>query len=246
MTTDPRPCTVYGDHETVTALQDQAATLAGRLGLQPVAWFDDPTGLRGMRDPSYASGLVAALANCAAGAMPLLVPFPGDAPGEQHVRLVAHWLDRHGLQLFHGQREYLWSLATDEVDFAIRRLLDASTDLASAVAVAAQAPDFEHLAYQLIRGQRRSGTAMESARGVAARCRANGDLVPAEPDGHQPWHERLRSVHAYAHWLARHTSQQLVADALNELGVRTRAGRLWTQPAISRLLHDQVRARRSA
>jgi hypothetical protein len=198
-----------------------------------------------MRDPSYASGLVAALAQCAAGAMPLLVPFPGDAPGEQHVRLVAHWLDRHGLQLFHGQREYLWSLATDEVDFAIRRLLDASTDLASAVAVAAQAPDFEQLAYQLVRGQRHSG-ALESCRDVAARCRADGDLVPAEPDGHQPWQERQRAVQAYARWLASHTSQQLVADALNELGVGTRAGRPWTQPAVSRLLHDQVRARRSA
>jgi hypothetical protein len=245
MTTDLMPCTLYGDHETCTDLRTDATALAAHSGLDPIAWFHDPTGLRGLPGPSHAPGLANALAHCAATGTPLFIPYSPDAPGEQMMRLVAHWLDRHGLQLFVGHLEYIWSRPTDEIDFAMRRQLDASSDLALAVAVAGNMPDLDRLAGDLLHGPT-SVHSVEAARAIAAECEASGESVPPEPVARAPWPVRQSAVHGYASWLTSRGSQQFTADVLNELGVRTRSGRTWTQSAVSRLLQPSTPANRRA
>jgi hypothetical protein len=245
MKTDPLPCTVYGDLQTCADLRVEAGAIAARSGLQPIAWHADPTGLRGIPGPASAVGLAEALAHCAATGTPLLIPYAADAPGEQALRLIAQWLDRHGLQLFVGQCEYVWSRPTDELDFAMRRQLDAASDLALAVAVAGGMPDLDHLVAELLRGSP-SGSALAEARRIARRCQAAGDRVPAEPAPSEPWPARQAASVAYARWLSAHRSQAFAADVLNELGVRTRSGRQWSRPAISRLINPRAAKSRSA
>lgn len=235
MSTALTPCTVYGDHGTCTQLRADAASIAAYAQLQPIAWYHDPTGLRGVTAPADARGLTEALAHCTGTGTPLHIPYAADCPGEQTVRLVAHWLDRHSLQLFIGTREHVWSRPADELDFAIRRLLDASADLTLAVAVAGHRPDLDRLASDLL-GDEHTGAALAEARAIAARCAAADHPAPPEPRPGDPWVLRLEATLAYAVWLSGHRSQAFVAESLNALGVRTRSGRTWSRSGISRLI----------
>jgi len=241
MTTDLLPCTVYGDHETCNELRTGATAIASHANLEPIAWYADATGLRGLPGPASAAGLADALAHCAATGTPLVIPYTADAPGEQPLRLVAHWLDRRGLQLFTGAREYVWSRPNDELDFAMRRQLDAAADLALAVAVAVNMPDLDRLASELLQGPQPSHAAPEALR-IGAACAVRGDDVPARPDPASPWKARHSAAQRYARWLSGHGTQHFVADVLNELGIRTRSGRMWTRSAVSRLISTRTDA----
>jgi hypothetical protein len=244
--TDPLPCTVYGDLQTCADLRAEVGTIAARSGLQPIAWHADPAGLRGMPGPASAAGLAEALAHCAATGTALLIPYAADAPGEQALRLIAQWLDRHGLQLFVGHYEYVWSRPTDELDSAMRRQLDAASDLALAVAVSGGMADLDNLVAELLLRGSPPEPALAEARRIARRCDTAGDSVPAEPAPAEPWPARQAATVAYARWLPAHRSQAFLADVLNELGVRTRSGRQWSRPAISRLINPRVAKSRSA
>lgn len=240
MTADTEPCVVYGDFETCHELRADAIRAAAQCGLAPAAWFHDPTGLRGMVGPQHAPGLAEALAACAETGAVLLVPYAADMPGEQNTRIVAHWLERHGLRLFVGGREHLWSRPTDELDFAMRRQLDAAADLQLAVAIAGKIPNLDQLVSELLSSEG-CRTHVDEARQLAATA---GRHVPPEPAPSAPWHQRQQQVVNYAHWLSGHRSQAFIANVLNELGVRSRTGRAWSQPAVSRLLQNARDGRR--
>jgi hypothetical protein len=239
------PCAVYGDRATCIELRTSASEIAEGARLHPVAWYFDSTGPRGLPGPAGAPGLTGALAHCAATGSALLIPYAADLPGEQALRLVAHWLTQRGLRLFVGQMEYVWTRPDDELDLAMRRQLDAASDLAVAVALRGSMPDLDQLAMDLLRGPQ-PGCAVDEARALAAEREALGEVVPTEPVPSDPWPMRQATARAYARWLSGFDSQAFVAEVLNELKVRTRNGRAWTQPSVSRLIRSIADGGRSA
>jgi hypothetical protein len=186
---------VYGDLETVTTHREQVETLSAQVDLEVVGWFHDPEGLRPIPEPSEAPGLGGALAECARAQVALHIPFPVDAPGEQRWRLIAHWLHTRGLRLLISGSEYVWDAPTDAVDFAVRRTLDAASDLAAAVVARGAMPALEDLLDELLGqsggedGRSATGMGPDGARakrpaseGVAqARTRRTTSTVSYEP-----------------------------------------------------------------
>lgn len=238
MNDDAKPCTVYGDEQTCTELRTEVRMIAASVGLFPAAWYQDPKGLRGAPSLAALPGLAAGLAHCAATGTPMLIAFEPDAPGEQRIRLIAHWLHLRGLRLCVGPCEVFWDRPTDELDFAIRAQLDAASDLAISVALAGALPDLDELAADLLRGPLEpAGRALlAEIRRVAEACSATGRPAPLEPDPRAGWQERERQVIAWAQWLNGWRSQRYIAAALNEVGALTRRGRPWTPQAVGRLL----------
>jgi hypothetical protein len=173
-----------------------------------------------------------------AGRLPLLIPFPVDLGGPVQLRQVGHWLSRHGLPLFVNQQMVPWDHPEDRLDHAVRAELDAAADLAAAVGGAGAIPDIDALAEEFFTTTDAGAEALDRARVLARRDAAAGLQVPAEPEPSAPWELRKEQVAVYAVWLNLHMSQHAVAATLNALRVRTRGGRRWTQPTVSRLLRE--------
>ena len=76
-----------------------------------MGWFHDPEGLRTIAEPSDASGLVGALAECVLTQAALHIPFPFDVPGAQRWLLIGHWLRTRGLRLLISGKVYVWDVA---------------------------------------------------------------------------------------------------------------------------------------
>jgi hypothetical protein len=141
---------VYGDLETVTTCKERVITRAAALNIDIVGWHHDLDGLKGIVQPGDAPGLVAALGKCLRTRSVLFVPFPQDAPGEQRWRLIAHWLHDHGLRFFLGSDEYHWGYPIDEVDQALREMLEAARNLDVAVIASGAVPALETLLTELL------------------------------------------------------------------------------------------------
>ncbi len=269
MEVQPRPkyAVIYGDSETLDNYRSQVEVLARRLRMKIKSWHSDGDGTRTVGTLDEAEGLVSALSDCLRHRAALIVPFAfDDMPGEQTSRLIGHWLYRHGLPLFLGPFRFQWERPTDEVDGALRRLLDVSHGLEAAVIARGAAPALEVLLDQITGKQecadplpdqqevtapphsaKRPGASATSMM-VLRICReidlAAGRQVPAEPDPTAPWTVRQPQIYAYAKWLQRHTSQAQIADALNSLGARPCRGGAWTPAMVSRLLRQAAPVRR--
>ncbi|MGY1751088.1 hypothetical protein [Modestobacter sp. SYSU DS0511] len=246
MTQTAHPAIAYGDRETVELHADAARDLARGAGLNITAWRSDPDGTGAFDQLADAPGLVAAVGDCLRTGAALFIPFPVDVPGEQALRLLAAVLHWHGLPLVLGRRPYLWDEVTDEVDFALRRLLDAAHQLDVAAAASACLPDLDDLLTELLGsgdGGAPARAPVDPALGLAERleaaARSRGTPVPRRPDSAAPWPAQEQQLREYAAWLSRRLPQREVAYVLNALGSRTRTGRAWTQPLISRLLRSR-------
>jgi hypothetical protein len=248
MTQTAYPAIAYGDRETVESHAVAARDLARSAGLDITMWRSDPDGAGAFDQLAEAPGLVAAVGDCIRTGAALFIPYGVDVPGEQALRLLAAVLRWHGLPLVVGRRPYMWDEVTDEVDFALRRLLDAAHQLDVAAAASACLPDLDALLAELLGAGDGADdpprTPVNPALGLAERleasARSRGVPVPCRPDAAAPWPTQEHQLREYAAWLSRRLPQREVALVLNALGSRTRTGRAWTQPLVSRLLRSRT------
>jgi hypothetical protein len=151
-THDPVEVIAYGDADTVVNHQSEVTERAENVGLLICGWYSDPEGLRDVEYPADAPGMVEALADCGRLNRSLLIPYLVDVPGENHWRLIGHWLHNRGLKVFLSGNEYCWCCASDPIDWALRRQLDAASDLAAAIVATGALPSIDQLLEEIVNG----------------------------------------------------------------------------------------------
>ncbi|MEB3983561.1 hypothetical protein OQ968_20120 [Mycobacterium sp. 663a-19] len=192
--------------------------------------------------------VMSALGRAIAGRMHIWVPFAGpDLGREQHWRRLSLVLQRHGLNLRVG-RELDPCPVTggySEIDFALRREVQAVDELDNAVLAALGA---ESLSREIELGLVAAGAgapAGAAARrvptgvGTDAGAYAERVVPPALPAPAAPWAQRQPVLKRYVRWLVHGCGVTQVATArvLNSAGQRTQKGHPWRPTTVSALLN---------
>lgn len=236
---------LLGDHDTA-AHRDDLAKDAATHGCAIADVFGFEVGEAGATDDlTQVDAVVAALGRAIAERIDIWVPFPGpDFLREQHIRRLSLVLQRHGLNL-RLIRELLPAPTTggmNEIDFALRREVQAVDDLDHAALAAEGA---ESLGREIELALAGSGARTSaSVRRVAAGGgvdRTETVLPPSLPVPTVPWAQRKPMLKRYARWLVYGcgVTQAATARVLNSTGQRTPTGRPWQPGTVSKLLNGQ-------
>lgn len=236
---------LLGDDDTVHHRDDLSAD-AARQGCTVADAFAFAMGEAASHDDlTEVEAIVSALGRAIAGRMDIWVPFPvPDLGREQHWRRVSLVLQRRGLNLRFGREldSCPASGGYSEIDFALRREVQAVDELDNAVLAAL--------------GVRSLGREIESAlvaagapavRRVRAGARVESGTkietvsAPMLPAPTTPWSQRQPMLKRYVRWLVHGCGVTQVATArvLNSTGQRTPKGRLWQPSTVSALLNGR-------
>lgn len=230
---------LLGDHDTVAGRAELGSDAAKRDCTIVDAFGFDEGEAAGADDLTEVDAVIAALGRAIAGRMEVWVPFPGpDFVREQHLRRLSLVLQRHGLNL--RLTRGLFAAPTDggmnEIDFALRREVQAVDDLDQAALAAEGA---KSLGREIELALVKSGGSASARRTTTDGGRANMHPVPpALPSPAVPWPERKRQLKRYAGWLVHGcgVTQAATARVLNSTGQRTPTGRQWKPGTVSKLL----------
>ncbi|ORW21289.1 hypothetical protein AWC18_10500 [Mycolicibacter nonchromogenicus] len=233
---------LLGDRETVEHRAD-LATDASRQHCMVIDAFGFEEGEAGGTDDlTEVNAVVIALGRAIAGRMDVWVPFPGpDFIREQHLRRMSLVLQRHGLNL-RLTRE-LFSAPTDggmnEIDFALRREVQAVDDLDQAALAAEGAESLSRQIEQALTANRGPQVVRRIPTDATRGSRHPGP--PALPPPALPWPERKQQLERYVRWLVDGcgVTQAATARVLNSSGQRTPTGRPWKPGTVSRLLNGK-------
>lgn len=218
---------VLGDDETVRRCEQLTARGALRSTIV-VAMFAFPLGAPASHDDlTEVEGVVAALARAISLRLPIWMPEPmADLRREQHYRRLSLVLQRHGLDLLVGHD--LWPMpytgGMNEIDYALRREVQAVDDLDRAALAAAGVESLER--------------AVEQAANASTTAPRQNDWPPTLPQAGLPWAQRHRRVVGYVQWLVDGcgVTRAAAARVLNSSGQRTPEGRAWQSRNVSALL----------
>lgn len=218
---------VLGDDETVRRCEQMTARAAPRSPTV-VAMFAFPAGAPASHDDlTEVEGVVAAVARAITLRLPIWMPEPmADLRREQHYRRLSLVLQRHGLDLLVGHD--LWPMpdtgGMNEIDYALRREVQAVDDLDRAALAAAGVDSLERV--------------VEQAANALPWTAHENDWPPTLPLAHLQWAERCDAVISYARWLVDGcgVTRAAAARVLNSSGQRTPDGRAWQSRNVSSLL----------
>lgn len=218
---------VLGDDETVRRCEQLTARAALRSATV-VAMFAFPVGAPASHDDlTEVEGVVAALARAISLRLPIWMPEPMvDLRREQHYRRLSLVLQRHGLDLLVGHD--LWPMpdtgGMNEIDYALRREVQAVDDLDRAALASAGVDSLERV--------------VEQAANSSLTAAHENDWPPMLPQAHLPWVERCQAVTGYVRWLVDGcgVTRAAAARVLNSSGQRTPDGRAWQSRTVSALL----------
>lgn len=149
-----------------------------------------------------------------------------DLRREQHYRRLSLVLQRHGLDLLVGHD--LWPMpdtgGMNEIDYALRREVQAVDDLDRAALASAGVDSLERV--------------VERAANASSAAAHENDWPPMLPQAHLPWVERCQAVTGYVRWLVDGcgVTRAAAARVLNSSGQRTPDGRAWQSRTVSALL----------
>lgn len=218
---------VLGDDETVRRCE-QLTARATPGSPTVVAMFAFSAGAPASHDDlTEVEGVVPALARAISLRLPVWMPEPmADLRREQHYRRLSLVLHRHGLDLLVGHD--LWPMpdtgGMNEIDYALRREVQAVDDLDRAALAAAGIESLERVVEQ-------------AANALPATAREN-DWPPTLPQAHLHWPERCQAVMSYVRWLVEGcgVTRAAAARVLNSSGQRTPDGRAWQSRNVTALL----------
>ncbi|HEX7321992.1 MAG TPA: hypothetical protein VF299_03520 [Mycobacterium sp.] len=242
---------LLGDRETIQH-RDELSADAARQGCVVVDAFGFGQGEPGSTDElTEIDAVVEALGCAIAGRMDLWVPFPGpDLFYEQHWRRLSLVMQRHGLNLRVG-RDLVACLTEggySEIDFALRREVQAVDNLDNAVLAAAGVKSLQReievgLASVVAHSPGRAGTlTCQNPPPVPRSAAPNGSVsTPMLPAPTAPWKLREPELKRYVRWLVHGcgVTQAAAARVLNSTGQRTPRGRLWQPASVSKLLNGR-------
>jgi hypothetical protein len=230
---------LLGDHDTVAHRAELGKDATkGHCKLVDAFGFDEGEA-GGTDDLTEVDAVVAALGCAITGRMDVWVPFPGpDFGWEQHLRRLSLVLQRHGLnlRLTRGLHPVPTGGGINEIDFALRREVQAVDNLDQAVLAAEGA---KSLGREIELALVKSGGTASVRRTTTDGGRANiHPLPPMLPSPAVPWPERKRLLKRYAGWLVHGcgVTQAATARVLNSAGQRTPTGREWKPGTVSKLL----------
>ncbi|BBU24313.1 hypothetical protein [Mycobacterium xenopi] len=199
-------------------------------------------------DLTQVDAVVSALARAIADRMDIWLPFPGpDFGREQHWRRLSLVLQRHGLNVRFG-RELAPCPATggySEVDFALRREVQAVDDLDNAALAAAGVESLRREIELALVAAGAPAPVMATVRrvpaGASTASRTENTWPPVLPAPTLPWAQRQPMLKRYVRWLVHDCGVTQVATArvLNSAGQRTPKGRRWRPATVSALLNGR-------
>jgi hypothetical protein len=229
---------LLGDHDTVAGRAELGSDATKRHCTIVDAFGFDEGEAASADDLTEVDAVVAALGRAIAGRMDVWVPFPGpDFVREQHLRRLSLVLQRHGLNL--RLTRGLFAAPTDggmnEIDFALRREVQAVDDLDQAALAAEGA---KSLGREIELALVKSGSTASVRRGPEGGRAGVHPVPPMLPSPAVPWPERKRLLMRYAGWLVYGcgVTQAATARVLNSVGQRTPTGREWKPGTVSKLL----------
>lgn len=236
---------LLGDHDTVLQHRDDLTEHAARLGCRLAEAFSFAPGEAVSHDDlTEMPAVVSALARAIADRMDIWVPFAGpDFGREQHWRRLSLVLQRHGLNLRVGRE--LDPCPADggysEIDFALRREVQAVDELDNAALAAAGAESLSReieLALVAANAAPVGPAVRRVPAGSGTGARAESVMPPTLPAPTAPWAQRRPVLKRYVRWLVDGCGVTQVATArvLNSAGQRTQKGRLWRPTTVSALL----------
>ncbi|MEB3021509.1 hypothetical protein [[Mycobacterium] crassicus] len=234
----PNPIILLGDHDTMAHRTDLASD-AAKQGCTIAEVFGFEEGEAGGTDDlTEVQAVVAALGRAIKGRMDIWVPFPGpDFIREQHLRRLSLVLQRHGhnLLLTRGVIPAPTDGGMNEIDFALRREVQAVEDLDQA---ALAAEGVKSLSREIELALTKT-VDTPTVRRLPDRGRTVADpMPPILPPPTVPWSQRKRLLKHYAGWLVYGcgVTQAATARVLNSTGQRTPTGRHWKPGTVSKLL----------
>lgn len=228
---------LLGDHETVLRHRDdltQQATQHASVVAEAFSFVPGETAA--IDDLTAVDAVVSALGRAIANRMQVWVPFAGpDLAREQHWRRLSLVLQRHGLNLLVGRDLEPCPVTGgySEVDFALRREVQAVDELDIAALAAAGVENLSHeieLAL-LAANAAHAGPAVRrgpSGSGPDAGPATDSVVPPTLPAPTAPWVQRRPALKRYVRWLVQGCGVTQVATArvLNSAGQRTQKGHL--------------------
>lgn len=263
---------LLGDHQTAAQIELLKHMAAQHDVAVAAVYSFEPGEAARSEELTEVNALVSALARAITIRVPIWMPYPCEDLGrEQHFRRLGLVLQRHGLNLVTGAD--LTPCPTEggmsEIDFALRREVQAVDNLDRAVLAAAGAPTLgreiaEALAAAAPFGDSddwetppigtRRGAVWGNEEAVSVVSTQTGLEVrvippPTLPAPHAPWAQREPVLRRYAMWLTHNCglTQAAAAQCLNPTGHRTPLGRRWRQATVSALINGRYdRARGNA
>jgi hypothetical protein len=241
---------LFGDDDTVRH-RDAMAELAAQQACTIADAFSFSPGEAASNDDlTQVDAVVSALGRAIADRLDIWLPFPcPDFGREQHWRRLSLVLQRHGVNVRFG-RELAPCPATggySEIDFALRREVQAVDDLDNAALAAA---GVETLGREIELALVAAGApepAMAAVRrvptgaGTETAPRTESAWPPVLPAPTAPWAQRQPMLKRYVRWLVHDCGVTQVATArvLNSAGQRTPKGRRWRPATVSALLNGR-------
>ncbi|MCV7260880.1 hypothetical protein AWC26_17760 [Mycobacterium shimoidei] len=241
---------LLGDHDTAEH-RGELSQLAAQRGCTITETFSFVPGEAAANDDlTQVDAVVLALGRAISDHVPIWVPFAGpDLGREQHWRRLSLVLQRHGLNLLLGRD--LESCPTtggfSEIDFALRREVQAVDELDHAALAAVGAESLGHeIELALVAAGSAASVTPAARRGRAgagsdAGARRDSPMPPSLPSPTAPWTQRRSALKRYVRWLVHGCGVTHVATArvLNSTGQRTPKGRRWQPGTVSALLNGR-------
>jgi hypothetical protein len=192
------PVVLLGDHDTVRAHRDDLSENAAQQGCVIADTFSFAPGEAASTDDLAELGaVVSALGRALADRLHIWVPLAGpDLGREQHWRRLSLVLQRHGLNLLVGREREPCPVAGgySEIDFALRREVQAVDDLDNAALAAVGAESLgREIELELAAAGASASCAPPAVRRISASVGAEADarlenvLPPMLPAPTAPW-----------------------------------------------------------
>jgi hypothetical protein len=242
---------LLGDHDTVLGHRDELAKSAARHGCAIAEAFSFAPGEAAAKeDLTDVDAVVSALGRAIAARIHIWVPFPGpDFGREQHWRRLSLVLQRHGLTFLYGREPEPCpnTGGFSEIDYALRREVQAVDELDNVALAAAGAESLSHeIELALVASSATAPVGLAARRVVAgggtdaAAC-TESVSPPTLPAPTAAWAHRQPALKRYVRWLVHECGVTQVATArvLNSAGQRTPKGRLWQAHTVSGLLNGR-------
>lgn len=238
------PVVLLGDDDTVSQHGAELSEHAARQGCAIVEAFSFvPGAVARADDLTEVEAVVSALGRAIADRVDIWVPFLGpDLGREQHWRRLSLVLQRRGRDLRFGPDLHpcLPTGGFSEVDFALRREVQAVDDLDHAAMAAVGA---ESLGREIERALAAANTpgAPPATRRASAGSDTRDFAPPVLPAPTTPWPQRQPVLKRCADWLVHGcgVTQAATARVLNSTGQRTPKGRPWQPATVSALLRGR-------
>lgn len=242
---------LLGNHDTGDHADVLVATAAEHHASITEVYTFDPQHAGSQDDLTDIEAVVTALSRAVATTTPVWIPFPTEDFGSDRLRRICLVLQRRGTNLLLGP--HLWPCpvkgGVNEIDFALRREVQAVDELDRAV-LAAAVFNTLRLDEEIARALAEAGPATVDLQTRPAPPDAN-DLInelnaafgpgPELPPANKSWMQRHPGLKSFVTWLVRECglNQATAAEVINAAGHRTPQGRTWQQPTISALINGR-------